>query len=76
MQKSNAREETPSGLTHALREGQLAIFGEVDEQEDRFSLVGFRQVVREDNSAPHLVPSRTAEVLVTLACGRELLLKC
>ena len=39
MQKRDAREETAPGLTHALCEGKFAILGEVDEQENWFSLV-------------------------------------
>ena len=69
MQKRDAGEETASGLSHALCEGELAVLGEVDEQKDWLSLVVLLQVGREDDSAPHLVPSHTAKVRVTLACG-------
>ena len=69
MQKRDAGEETAPGLSHALCEGELAVLGEVDEQKDWLSLVVLLQVGREDNSAPHLVPSHTAKVWVTLACG-------
>ena len=69
MQKRDAGEETASGLSHSLCEGELAVLGEVDEQKDWLSLVVLLQVGREDDSAPHLVPSHTAKVRVTLACG-------
>ena len=69
MQKRDAGEEPAPGLSHALCEGELAVLGEVDEQKDWLSLVVLLQVGREDDSAPHLVPSHTAKVRVTLACG-------